>query len=315
MLLLACAYSFHAAENPDRALLFPKLAAGQSLTYEISYRSETTTTAESNVAAPMAPPNPQINTRIMLQVNVLELASDAGRPTAHLRTQFLSPDSSPSPAKSPGNNSASDASQPSRLVEFWLHADGRVTGLNGFDALSPAEKAAWKEWVARFGAGAALPEKGLKPGEKWKAEEQITNALLTGLSWDKEVQYVSDEPCRAPASGQPAELSRSSEPAESCAVILTTATIKQKSPQKDSTPDDFLLHDLRTYGVAKGKNEVITYISRSSGLVVRSTEDANQSLNVIVAKSDGSNRVQYIIEAQSHARVLLLAAPALRSER
>jgi hypothetical protein len=299
-------YISFAPQRPEDVLLFPRLVEGQTFIYEISYRSETITTAESNVAAPTAPPSGQTNTRLMLKVDVLALSNEPGRPAAHLRTQFLSPDSSPSPGKSAGNNSASAATQPLRNVEFWLHADGRVADLTGFDALATAEKAAWQEWVARFGIGAGLPEKGAKPGDKWKADEQITNALLTGLSWDKEMQYVNDEPCRASAGGEPLEHSRPTEPVESCAVILTTATIKQKSPQKDSTPDEFQLHDLRTYGVAKGKNEVITYISRSTGLVVRSTEDANQSLNVIVAKSDGSNRVHYIIEAQSHARLLLL---------
>ena len=40
---------------------------------------------------------------------------------------------------------------------------------------------------------------------------------------------------------------------------------------------------IRNMGIAKGKNETITYISLKSGLVVRATEDANQSMNVIVA--------------------------------
>ena len=301
------AFVLISAQRSERLPVFPKLIEGQSFTYEISYRAETITKAESNVAAPMAPPNGQANTRLMLKVDVLALSNDGGKPAAHLRTHFLSPDGSPPPASSPPSNPVNDASQqPSRPVELWLHADGRVTELTGFDALSAQEKAAWQEWIGRFGAGAAMPEKGPRPGDKWKAEEQINNALLTGLSWEKELQYVNDEPCRAPTSGQPPELSRSAETSESCAVILTTATIKQRSPQKDATPDDFKLHELRTYGVAKGKNEVITYISRSSGLVVRSTEDANQSLDVIVAKSDGSNRVHYIVEAQSHTRVLLL---------
>ena len=300
------AFVLIAAQRSERLPVFPKLVEGQSFIYEISYRAETITTAESNVAAPMAPPNGQTNTRLILKVDVLALSSDGGKPAAHLRTLFLSPDGSLSTANSPVNSPAHDASQPPRFVAFWLHSDGRVTELTGFDALPSAEKEAWQEWIGRFGAGAAMPEKGPRPGDRWKADEQITNALLTGLSWDKELQYVNDEPCRAPASGQPPELSRSAEPSESCAVILTTATLKQKSPQKDATPDDFKLHELRTYGVAKGKNEVITYISRSSGVVVRSTEDANQSLNVIVAKSDGSNRVHYIVEAQSHTRVLLL---------
>ncbi len=97
------------------------------------------------------------------------------------------------------------------------------------------------------------------------------------------------------------------QPQENCAVILTTAILKQKSSQKDATPEDYKLHDLRTMGVAKGKNEIITYLSLRTGLVVRATEDANQSMNVIVAKTDGSNRVHYLIDAESHAQVTLLA--------
>ncbi len=64
-------------------------------------------------------------------------------------------------------------------------------------------------------------------------------------------------------------------------------------------------------GTAQGKNQIISYFSLKTGLVVRSTEDANQSMNLTVSKTDGSNQVHYGIEAESHARVLLLAnAPA-----
>lgn len=300
------AFSLTAAQSSERVLLFPRLAGGQSFTYEISYRAETTTSADSNVAAPMAPPSSQTNTRLVLKVDVLAISSEFGKPLAHLRTRFVNPGTISASAQAARHDSTISSPPPANLVEFSLHADGRVTDLTGFDVLSGDERAAWQEWVGRFGIGAALPEKGPKRGDKWKADEQITNALLTGLSWDKEVQYVDDEPCRGPARGQPPEVASASQSDETCAVILTTATLKQKSPQKDSTPDDFKLHDLRTYGVAKGKNEVITYISRSSGLVVRATEDANQSINVIVAKADGSNRVHYMIDAQSHTRVLLL---------
>ena len=60
-------------------------------------------------------------------------------------------------------------------------------------------------------------------------------------------------------------------------------------------------------GTAQGKNQIISYFSLKTGLVVRSTEDANQSMNLTVSKTDGSNQVHYGIEAESHARVLLLA--------
>src|SRR5207245_4967046 len=68
--------------------------------------------------------------------------------------------------------------------------------------------------------------------------------------------------------------------------LLTTATLKQKSSSKDATPEDFKLHALKTTGTAKGKNENITYISLTTGLVVRATEEANQFMDVVVAKAE-----------------------------
>jgi len=210
-----------------------------------------------------------------------------------------------------GPGSAPKSAKHEKIVEFTLHADGQVTDVEGLDKLSADEQAVWQEWLARFGGGASFPEKGIKPGEKWKAEEPIPNALLTGLSWDKESEYVNDTPCGPMKITPQGDLAAGEQPQEKCAVILTTAIMKQKSSQKDATPEDYKLHDLRIMGIAKGKNETITYISLKTGLVVRATDDANQSMNVIVAKTDGSNRVHYIIDAESHAQVLLLAeAPA-----
>lgn len=197
------------------------------------------------------------------------------------------------------------------MVELTLYRNGQVSDLAGFDALTPDEQKAWREWLARFGAEGALPEKGLKPGDKWRTEEPITNALLTGLSWDKESQYVDDEACGAAAGMSQSDSSPAANTLEACAVILTTATLRQKNPQKDATPEDYKLHDLRTAGIAKGRNEIITYISLRTGVVVRATEDDHQSMTVTVAKSDGSNRVHYNIDAQSHAQVLLLSSTAI----
>jgi hypothetical protein len=59
-------------------------------------------------------------------------------------------------------------------------------------------------------------------------------------------------------------------------------------------------------GTAKGSNELITYISLSTGLVVRATEEASQQMDVVVAKADGSNGVRYSVDAKSDLEVLLL---------
>jgi hypothetical protein len=319
--LMLMAVAGEARDKTDRVILFPKLHVGQTLRYQIGYHAATNTTTESTVAAPMAPAGGQINVNILLQVEVEDLRIDAGKSLTRLRTRIVEPDAAAPAALAPASTATANTAQVpndtgksgerNKTVEFTLHADGQVTDVEGLDKFSADEQAAWQEWVARFGSGAAFPERGVKPGDKWKAEEPITNALLTGLSWEKESEYVNNGPCSAMKLTPQGEPATGRQPQETCAVILTTAILKQKSSPKDATPEDYKLHDLRTMGAAKGKNQIISYCSLKTGLVVRATEDANQSMSVIVAKTDGSNRVHYTIDAESHAQVLLLAdAPA-----
>jgi hypothetical protein len=98
---------------------------------------------------------------------------------------------------------------------------------------------------------------------------------------------------------------------ETCAVILTTAMLRQASNAKSDTPEDFKLHELRTAGTASGSNRIITYISLTTGLLVRATEEATQQMNVTVAKADASNRVRYDIKAKSRSEVLRVSETAL----
>jgi hypothetical protein len=309
-LLLFLAASNQAGQNPDRVSLFPKLALGQIIRYQVGYRAETHTTTESNVVAPMAPTGGQIDALLHLQVQVEDLRLEAAKPVVRLQTTIEEPALTKPATAAPekGETDKSNASAPrSKTVAFTLHADGQVTDLDGLDRLSADEQAAWQEWVARFAAGGVFPERGVKPGDKWKIDEPISNALLAGLSWEKESEYVNEAPCGAITLTPQGDIAATPEAQETCAVILTTATLKQKSSPKDATPEDYKLHDLRTTGIATGKNQIISYISLKTGLVVRATEDANQSMDVVVAKTDGSNRVHYTIEAESHARVMLLA--------
>jgi hypothetical protein len=315
--LICIAIPCAARDNSERLVLSPKLTVGQTIRYQIGYRSATNTNTESTVAAPMAPTGGQTNASFQLLVEVQDLHVDSGRTAARLRTQIVEPEViALHAAASDGRAAASEAENPNvagksakreKNVAFTLHGDGQVTDIEGLDRLPAEEQAAWQEWVARFGGGGSFPEKGIKPGEKWKAEEPVSSALLAGLSWEKESEYVNDAPCGAMKLTPQGDLAAGQQAQEKCAVILTTAILKQRSSQKDATPEDYRLHDLRTMGNAKGKNETITYISRKTGLVVRATEDATQSMNVIVAKTDGSNRVHYTIDAECHAQVMLLA--------
>jgi hypothetical protein len=308
----ACALRPAAAQAPDRANLFPKLRVGQVFRYRVSYRSNTRSNTESNVAAPMAPTAGEVNAQLLLFAEVTDVRLEAGKPVSRIRTRIVEPDvTSAAPANpAPPLSGTDNTPPPGKLVEFSLHADGQITGPDGLDQLSSDEQAAWQEWLARFAAAGIYPEKGVKSGDKWKAEEQVSSAILAALSWEKESEYVNNEPCSAAQLTVQGDPAFAAKPQETCAVILTTATLKQKSNPKDATPEDYKLHDLRTLGTASGKNEVISYISLKTGLLVRATEDTHQTMNAMVAKSDGSNRVRYAIDAESHAQVLLLADPA-----
>src|SRR5208337_4860551 len=114
-----------------------------------------------------------------------------------------------------------------------------------------------------------------------------------GLVWEKETTYVGNDRCPLI-------------PAETCASFLTRATLKQKSSTKDATPEDYRLHELRTSGTAKGTDEIITYISLKSGFVVRATEETQQSMDVTIAKADGTKGVHYTNEASRLLKTLLL---------
>jgi hypothetical protein len=293
-----------------RVHLLPKLQPGQTITYLIRFQSDKRVKTESKVVAPMAPDAAQLDVHGLLRVEILQVQETAGNTTIHARGQFLTPDSVAA-IKMPGennpdaNNSHADAD--AKRIEFTISPDGSVNNAKGLDLLLPDQQQAWQQWVARFALAWTLPVEGMKSGEKSRSEQaEQTGAPIAGLHWARESLYVRDEPCQSSQRSLSGEVSPSSGPADICAVLLTTATLKQKSSSKDATPEDFKVHELRTMGTANGTSEIISYVSLKTGLVVRATEETAQFMDVVIAKADGSNRVHYNISAKSHAEVLLV---------
>jgi hypothetical protein len=190
--------------------------------------------------------------------------------------------------------------------------DGRLNEIAGLDALFPEQQQTWQEWASRFLFGAELRTPLVRISQKWSsAEAEKSPAPLAGLRWIRQSTYVRDEPCRAvQLTAQGTAASADAEP-ETCAVILTTATLNHDAGKKNATPEDFKLHQLRTSGTAYGANRIITYISLKTGLLMRATEEATQQMKVTVAKADGSNRVHYDVSAKSHSEVVLVVQTAL----
>jgi len=298
------------AAGEKRTSLLPKLQPGQKITYLIRFRSDKTVKTESTVTAPMAPNAAQMDAHGLFTVDVLDVQQGNGKAAVHARGHFRILDSD-SALKKPVNKDSKAPppreDPPEKSIEFTIFLDGLVRQVTGLDSLSPELQQAWQEWVARFAVAWTLPADGAKIGDRWKSEQpEQSPSPIASLNWQRESQYVKNEPCRAGQLSNAGEVSTAAGAGDSCAVLLTTATLKQNSSPKDATPEDFKLHDLKTTGTAQGTNETFTYISLQTGLVVRATEEATQHMDVTVAKSDGSNRVHYQVDAKSHAEILLV---------
>jgi len=299
-----------AAAGEKRASLLPKLQAGQKITYLIRFRVDKTVKTESNVTAPLAPTGAQLDVHGLFQMDVLDIQQANGKAAIHARGHFRALDLT-QPLNSPVNNDSKQQPQredpAEKSIEFTISPDGVVRQVTGLDELSPEQQQAWQEWIARFAVAWTLPADGAKIGDKWNSEQpEAAASPIASLIWERESQYVKNEPCRASQLSNAGEISGATGAPDTCAVLLTTATLKQNSSPKDATPEDFKLHDLKTTGTAQGTNETFSYISLQTGLVVRATEEATQRMDVIVAKADNSNRVHYKVDAKSHAEVLLV---------
>jgi hypothetical protein len=301
----------------DRVNLFPNLHAGQTLSYEVSYHSEKQTKTQSSVFLAELPPTAGVEAHALLRLEVLGVQAQGKRNAIHARARFASPDPG-AKAKIPNGDplsappSQENPEDPS--IDFTILPDGRVDQVKGLDALLPEQQQAWQEWVSRFAAAAVFPENGVKIAQKWKTEEpEKSPSPIRELSWLRESTYVRNEPCpSAETIPSAAAVEPDRQLPDTCAVVLTIAALKQRSSPKDTTPEDFKLHQLRTTGTARGTNKSITYISLKTQLVVRATEEAGQSMEVTIAKADGSNRVHYDVSAQSRSEILLVTETPLR---
>ncbi len=299
-----------------RVNLFPRLQAGQTLAYQISYHSDKHVKTESRVIVAAPDDSAKIEVNASLRLEVLSVQAQGDRAVIHARTRFevldfdshfkvpnIEPRAAQLQRQDPGG----------KFVEFTILADGRLDRVTGLDALFPEQQQAWHEWASRFLLAAGFHISGVHITQKWNSQEaEKSSSPIAGLRWMRESTYVRDEPCRSVQLTLQGGVAPSEAEPETCAVILTTAVLRQDS-NKNATPEDFKLHELRTVGTAHGTNRIITYISLKTGIPVRATEEASQQMNVTVAKADGSNRARYDVNARSHSEVMLVTETPLNN--
>jgi hypothetical protein len=285
-----------------RLRLAPRFHAGQILFYRIDFNGSRNMKTAGPVSSPQLPPSSTLAATGLLQVEILS----AGPADLHIKT-YYSERNPPAVSSQSQNSQPRDSSTSDKMVEVSIAANGTASQIIGIDRLSPAQQFAWNDWLGRFTSSMTFPKAGVQAGQKWETSEPETDpSPIAALSWTKKYQYVRDEPCRSDQHAQGADQETSLPNAKVCAVILIRSVLRQKSSPKNSTPEDYKLRNLKTRGSAAGKNETILYFDRSSGLLVRSTEDAQQAMDVLVALTDGSNSVRYALEARSHSDILLL---------
>jgi hypothetical protein len=279
-LLLACSPR---VPCEHRVVLLPRLQQGQVLRYQSQARLQRHAKTQSRVAT-MAPPG-ELRRKLSMgiEIKVGEVHAQGKR------SNFVA-----SATLEPQENAASAAGAQKLLqVDFTITGNGELTRADGLDNLDPEQRLIWQFWVAHFAYSWTLPTTGVKPGEKWKSEEvEKTPAPLAGLVWERMTTYVENSKCPLI-------------PAETCGVFLTKSMLRQKSSAKDATPEDYRLHELHTVGTAKGSNESITYVSLKTGLLQRATEDVQQSMDVTIAKADGTNEVHYTIDVSSRFETVM----------
>ncbi len=281
-------FSSLALRGDSRASFLPQLQRGQILLYEVHGRLDRNVKTESGVSSSRGPQQLKGDLASHIRLSIQDVHAAKPQPYVSALVELQPGQGAPKPA--PGSSFPK--------ITFDILSRGQLGRIHGLDDLAPEQRLLWQFWVARFAFAWTLPPGGMKLGEKWKYDDpELDNSLIADLVWERQITYARNDACPVLS-------------AEICAVFLTQSTLKQKSPAKDSTPEDFRLHDLQTFGTAHGENQVITYVSLKTGLVLRANEDVLQSMDVTVMKTDGTNGVHYTIDASSHFETLYVPPPA-----
>jgi len=308
-------FAVPAKEHHTRIDLFPRVQAGQVLEYEVSYHREKLVRTETPAFASSPANSGKMDVNALIRFEVLAVQAQGERAAIHGRTTFSVLNSQlrqKIPGFAPPPDEVQKEERGGKFVEFRILPEGRVDEVKGLDQLAPDQQEGWQEWISRFLLAATLPSGGTHLQQRWNsAEPEKSPSPIGGLQWLRESTYAEDQVCRPVEITVSGQIAASDAEAQTCAVILTTAALKQRSNEKDATPEEFKVHELRTTGKASGKNRIVTYVSLKTGLLMRATEEATQQMDVIVAKSDGSNRVHYQVSAKSRSEVLLVRQTAL----
>ncbi len=291
-----------------RVVLAPKLSAGQSLRYQLDFRSHATGNSVSAIADPQGAHDMHLAVSVLTRVDVLAVPQDAktgsGSGAFRLRSTYeklAATVRSDVPDPEAEETERQFAKLEGKSFEFTMEKDGRVRDITGLEGLLPEQAKAARDWLTEFASGEAMPRGGIVPGQKWATEQDVGAALpLASVKWLRESTYLRNEPCRAAGQEPGAQ--------ESCAVILTRSLLSRKGDAKDATPEEYKQQGLRSSGTIEGTAESLTYISLTTGLVVSVTQSGAEKMDVTIATADGTNSLKYTADVKTESQLSLIAA-------
>jgi hypothetical protein len=301
------------AAPSNRVHLFPKLTPGETLRYEIETRISSNSKMETPIANPEAASKSKQTVNLILRLDVLNPPPTNNDPPGSVRVRATYEKSSAtfeSDAYDPAGSHVPDQYKnlEGRSLEYTIEPDGQVSHIVGIDDLlkNPAVAEDVHSWMNGLSFGARVPKAGIEIGQKWTAERPIEGVALGGLIWRNQSTYLRDEPChttdgtpKSTAAAQPLDANAS------CAVIVTQFKINRNG---DATPDDYARQNLDTSGTWTGSGGSLEFVSLSTGILIRSTQDSTQSMDVEIASTRSGSKMHYAGHVESHSEIALLPA-------
>jgi hypothetical protein len=321
----------------QRVHLVPKLTSGETFRYQI----ETTTSTSSKTTTPIVDPGGATQTSqsisLLVRLDVLQAdpAAQNGLPGAiRLRATYeKSKATSKADAYDPAAPSPDDSYNrlEGHSIEFTIEPGGAVTDFKGlvdiFSNRSDADP--MLSWAKGLSSGASAPGKGIVIGQKWNSERPFAGTPFSDSIWRSDSTYLRNEPCDLPAAagesaaanpsagansssvataaGAKSSRSKSPDPSEGCAVILTSFKIlRHGSAHSDATPPDYVRNGLHTSGAWQASGENLDSISLSTGLIVRSTQTSTQDADYEITSVSVGSSIHQVSHTITHSEIRLV---------
>jgi hypothetical protein len=309
--------------------LTPVLVPGQSLRYQLEFRTTTESRHEGLVQDPQAATELEISWNAIVRVEILGPPNSTPPAGGTGGARVVAPVRIRTTYERSVAAAHSDSFDPAaalmekqyqnlqgRSIEFTLNLNGEVTDVTGLEEVvtDPQAAAAARQWVAQIVTGASIPPGGIVPGQHWTSERPAESAPLAGIVWRTDSSYLRDEDCHA-ASPSPSGTAKpaveakppaGAGPDEPCAVILTHLEMGQPKPLRDPTPEDFRKRGLRTSGAWRGSGESLNYISRRTGWVVSSTQSGTEEIDLTISSATEGSSMHYSGKVRSQSQITLL---------